>query len=110
MTNIEMAIAILAKHREARMWADDVVAADMLAQLGVDPTGIVQMTEAEVVAAEAVAKEAADRAAAYRAMLDAAAAPGPEQFGKGADAMAASPDPMPIHSDEPVSDTDAPHE
>jgi hypothetical protein len=37
MTNFECAVAVLAKHREARMWDDNVVAADMLAQLGLDP-------------------------------------------------------------------------
>lgn len=49
MTNLELVISILAKHREARAWTDEAVAADMLAQLGVDPAGIVQMTEAEPV-------------------------------------------------------------
>jgi hypothetical protein len=34
---MECAVAVLAKHREARMWDDNVVAADMLAQLGLDP-------------------------------------------------------------------------
>lgn len=40
MTNLELAVAILAKHREARRWADEAVAVDMLAQFGVDPAGI----------------------------------------------------------------------
>lgn len=39
MNNLECAIAVLAKHREARQWADDVVAADLVAQLGLDPQG-----------------------------------------------------------------------
>lgn len=36
MTNLETAVAILAKHREARQWTDEAVAADLLAQLGLD--------------------------------------------------------------------------
>lgn len=36
MTNLECAVAVLTKHREARQWTDEAVAADLLAQLGLD--------------------------------------------------------------------------
>ena len=36
MTNLECAISVLAAHREARRWADEAVAVDLLARLGMD--------------------------------------------------------------------------
>lgn len=36
MTNLECVIAILANHREARRWADEAVALDVLTGLGLD--------------------------------------------------------------------------
>lgn len=39
MNNLTCAIGILAKHREARHWTDEDVAADLVAQLGLDPAG-----------------------------------------------------------------------
>lgn len=39
MTNLETAVAVLERHREARRWDDRDVAADLLAQLGLDPAG-----------------------------------------------------------------------
>lgn len=83
MTNLELVISILAKHREARMWADESVAADVLAQLGVDPAAAMKVTEAEVLAAEAAAQEATDRAVAYRAALVAALTPAAEPLSEG---------------------------
>ena len=62
MTNLECAIAVLAKQREARRWTDEAVALDLLAQLGLDVAGEAKnaapvidpaLIEAEVVAAEA---------------------------------------------------------
>jgi hypothetical protein len=79
MTNLECAIAVLTTHREARKWADEAVAQDLLAQLGLDPGGDAKdavtpvdpslVTEAEVVAAETAAKEATDKAQAARDAL-----------------------------------------
>jgi hypothetical protein len=40
MTNLEAATAVLAKHREARMWDDATVAADLVAQLGLKPDAV----------------------------------------------------------------------
>jgi hypothetical protein len=81
MNNLECAVAVLSSHREARQWADEAVAADLLDQLGLDAAGEAKnarvvintplITEDEVVAAETAAKEAADKAAAARAALDA---------------------------------------
>ncbi len=39
MTNLECTVAVLAKHREARQWTDEAVAAELVAQLGLDPAG-----------------------------------------------------------------------
>ncbi len=36
MTNIELVVSVLAAHREARRWADEAVAVDVLARLGLD--------------------------------------------------------------------------
>lgn len=83
MTNLECVIAALAAHREARQWDDAVVAADLVAQLGLNPDGnaakakphnMPGITEAEVVAHEAAAKEAALKAEAARAALKAQSA------------------------------------
>jgi hypothetical protein len=38
MNTLECAIAVIARHREARTWTDAAVAANVLAELGVDPT------------------------------------------------------------------------
>jgi len=79
MTNLECALAVLVKHREARAWADEAVALDLLAQFGLDAAAeaanaapVVDpslVSEAEVVAAEAAAKAAADKATAARDAL-----------------------------------------
>jgi sulfur carrier protein ThiS len=79
-TNLECAVIVLAKHREARAWADLTVAQDLLTQLGLDPEGVAEnaivpadpalVTEDQVAAAEAAAKEATDKAEAARAALD----------------------------------------
>lgn len=82
MTNLEAAVAVLTKHREARQWSDEAVAADLLTQLGLDAPGDAKnaapvvppgITEDEVLAQEAAAKEAADKAKAAREALDAQA-------------------------------------
>lgn len=39
MTNLECAILVLEKHREARQWTDNAVAVELLAQLGLDAAG-----------------------------------------------------------------------
>ena len=79
-TNLECVIAVLAGHREARQWTDEAVAADLVAQLGLDPAGEAKnakpvvmpgITEDEVVAHETAAKEAADKAKAARDALNA---------------------------------------
>lgn len=78
MNNHDCAVAVLEAHREARRWTDDAVAADLLAQLGLDPSAEAKnavlpaapgITEDEVVALEAAAKEAMDKAHAARAEL-----------------------------------------
>jgi hypothetical protein len=81
MNNLECAVRVLAMHREARKWSDEAVAADMLAQLGLEVDGDAahaspvinpsSITEGEVVAAEVAARDAVDRAKAARAALDA---------------------------------------
>ncbi len=48
MTNLEMAIEVLAAHREARQWADEAVARDMLDRFGIDADGEVKGDEPEV--------------------------------------------------------------
>lgn len=47
MTNLERVVAVLERHREARRWADEAVARDLLAELGVDVDGRV-LTATEV--------------------------------------------------------------
>jgi hypothetical protein len=80
MNNLECVIRVLESHREARRWADEAVAHDLLAQLDLDPTGEAKkaapivspdITEAEVLAHEAAAKEATDKARAAREALNA---------------------------------------
>jgi hypothetical protein len=81
MNNLQCVIAVLSRHREARKWADEAVATDVLAQLGLDASGEAEhavividptlVTETEVVAAELAVKEATDKAKAARAALDA---------------------------------------
>lgn len=39
MTNLERVVSVLERHREARRWADEAVARDLLAELGVDADG-----------------------------------------------------------------------
>ena len=53
MTNLEITIATLAAHREARRWSDDAVAIDLLARLGLDAAAVHGAVEpvVEVVAA-----------------------------------------------------------
>lgn len=79
MTNLECAVAVLASHREGRKWHDPAVAADLLAQLGVDPEGEASnavtradpllVSELEVLAAEAAAKDATEKAKGLRDQL-----------------------------------------
>jgi hypothetical protein len=80
MTNLQAVIAILAAHREGRKWTDEAVAADLVAQLGLDPAGDAKnaapvidpgITEAEVVAHEQAAQDAVDKAVAARNTLNA---------------------------------------
>jgi hypothetical protein len=82
MTNLECVVAVLAKHRDNRRWADEDVAIDLLAQLGLDASDTathatplidpaVAAAEAEADAAEAAAKAAASNAQAMRARADA---------------------------------------
>ncbi len=87
MNNMECAIAVLASHRAARQWTDEAVAAEMLAQLGLDPAGVAAhatppspddldslVVEAEQRDFEAEAKAAdAERIAEIRAMQSAQA-------------------------------------
>lgn len=84
MNNMDCVVGTLARHREARMWDDGVVATDLLAQLGLKPDGDAKnaiippdpdvMAEDEVVALEAAAKEATDKATAARQAIAAKAA------------------------------------
>jgi hypothetical protein len=62
MNNLECVISVLERHREARRWADEAVARDLLAALGLDE----KAETGEPVAEDEV------RAAGYRAQLDAA--------------------------------------
>jgi len=79
-TNLECAVSVLSGHREARQWTDEAVAADLVAQLGLDPAGEAKnakpvvmpgITEDEVVAHETAAKEATVKAKAARDALNA---------------------------------------
>lgn len=46
MTNLEITVAALLFHREARKWDDGAVAADLMAKLGLDPDAVpAHMTE-----------------------------------------------------------------
>ena len=67
-TNAEAATAILEKHRLARRWDDAVVAADLLAQLDLDPAGVAAKAAvvATVALADVEAATAAARAAAWQ--------------------------------------------
>lgn len=40
MTNLECCLAVILHHREARQWSDAAVATDLIAQLGLDPSGV----------------------------------------------------------------------
>lgn len=81
MNNFDCAVAVLARHREARHWTDDAVAADLVAQFGLDPTGNAEhattvidphlVTEDQVAAAEAAALKATAVHNDLRAALDA---------------------------------------
>ena len=85
MNNTECAVAVIARHREARTWTDVAVAANLLAELGLDPNGNAahatanvdarRVTEDQVAAAEGVAHQHAETAAALRARLDEQEAP-----------------------------------
>jgi hypothetical protein len=80
MNNLECVVSVLAAHREARMWNDVAVAADVVAQLELDPAGEAKnakpvtmpgITEDEVLAHETAAKDAVAKAEAARAALEA---------------------------------------
>jgi hypothetical protein len=58
---LECITTILATHREARRWTDDVVAADIVARLGLDPAAVAM--DAKARADAAAAEVAAARAA-----------------------------------------------
>jgi hypothetical protein len=80
MNNIECVVAVLARHREARHWTDEAVAANLLAELGLDPTDkaahataaidLAQVTEDQVTAAEKAAEQADETARELRARLN----------------------------------------
>jgi hypothetical protein len=91
---MEAVIAALAAHREARQWNDEVVAADLIAQLGLKPDGEAKnakpamapgITEDEVLAHEAAAKEATDKAKAARDALNAQKTEGDDKAKSDAD-------------------------
>jgi hypothetical protein len=75
MTNHEVAVGILHRHRRANTWTDEAVADDLLAQFGLKPDAEAKnapvhpdsITDEHVAAAEAAAKAAADHVAALHA-------------------------------------------
>lgn len=95
MTNLECVVAVLARHRAARRWTDDAVAADLMVHLGLDPAGTPAtiepslVTEGQVAVAEAAARAAFDEFLALRDTFRGQTAP-PE------------PEPAPPVSDKPV--------
>jgi hypothetical protein len=102
MNNLECAFAVLESHRTASQsggsgWEPKAVAADLVVQLGLDPTGeaknakaVPHPLEAEVVAAEAEAKAAYEKWQGLRKNLE-------------ADKPAPAPPPPPEHEPpEPV--------
>jgi len=80
ITNLEAAIAVLRRHREARKWNDEAVAHEMMAHLDVAPDGKAAkapvmvdpnlVTEEDTVAAEEAAKVAVDKATAMRGEIN----------------------------------------
>ncbi len=84
VTNMECAVAVLASHRAARTWTDEAVAAVMLNQLGLDPSGVAKnavppvvphVTDDQIAAAEAAHKKATVDLAALHAKRKAQRAP-----------------------------------
>lgn len=81
MTNLELIIALLERHRYARAWDDTAVGRDLLEWFGLDLTGVAEkplvivdpnaVTEDEVAAAELAAHDAVKVAEAKRAALKA---------------------------------------
>jgi hypothetical protein len=81
MTNLELIVALLERHRYARAWDDTAVGRDLLERFGLDPAGVAAnplvvgdpnaVTEDEVVAAELAAHDAVKLAADKRAALNA---------------------------------------
>jgi hypothetical protein len=81
MNNLEAAFAILESHRKGGQWTPEVVAADLLTQLGLDPKGEAKkanpaldpnkMTLDQVTADETAAQVAADKAKVSREALEA---------------------------------------
>lgn len=63
-TNYECVISVLATHREARRWADEAVAIDLLAQLGLDAAGEVGAVPMPAVAGEIETKHYTDGSSA----------------------------------------------
>lgn len=78
MTNLACVIAVLAAHRQARIWTDEFVAADLLARLRLDPAAYAPIAESEVLAHEAAAKAAADMAKVARGAFNAQVAAVPK--------------------------------
>ena len=80
ITNLEAAIAVLRRHREARKWNDEAVAHEMMAYLDVAPDGKADkapvmvdpnlVTEEDTVAAEEAAKLAVDKASSMRGEIN----------------------------------------
>lgn len=81
MTNLELIVALLERHRYARAWDDTAVGRDLLERFGLDPGGVAEkpiaiidpnaVTEDEVTAAELAAHDAVKVAEAKRAALNA---------------------------------------
>lgn len=79
MTNLELIVALLERHRYARAWDDTVVGRDLLERFDIPPDGEAAkpiadpnlVTDDEVAAAELAAHDAAKVAADKRAALDA---------------------------------------
>lgn len=119
MTNLELIVALLERHRYARAWDDAAVGRDLLERFGIDPVGVAAnpipdpnaVTEDEVTAAELAAHDAAKVAAGKRAALRAQSSREQEGATDGAGAAKAAqtkvttaklPDPIPAPPIPPV--------
>jgi hypothetical protein len=80
MNNLVCVIDTLERHRVARMWTNEAVAREVLAELDIDPEGEAShatripvdplIAEGDVLAAEALAKQAVEQAQAARAAFE----------------------------------------